>query len=135
MHALATREHMPVERNGAADRLARGLGYFSIALGVAEVLMPRTVAKAADVNIARPLLTVYGGREISAGVGLLRASDPAPWLWGRVGGDAVDIATVALGRRSSGSGKGRFSLALTALIGITAIDAIAAILASQNAGK
>jgi hypothetical protein len=35
-------------------------------------------------------------REIASGIGLLaQCDDPGPWLWARVAGDAVDMATLA----------------------------------------
>ena len=36
-------------------------------------------------------------REIVTGIGLLASSDPRPWIWGRVAGDALDLSTLALG--------------------------------------
>jgi hypothetical protein len=117
------------------NRVARGLGWFSIALGIVEVLAPRKVAETAEIEIEPRMLTAYGARELAAGVGLLYANSPAPWLWGRVGGDALDLATLVLGRQLSASVKGRWPLALTAIIGVTAIDALSAIFATKNSRK
>ena len=76
---------------------ARALGWFSIGLGLAELLMPRKVARAAGSPNLPWVMRAYGLREIGTGVGLLTSRDPAPWLWGRVAGDALDIGTIALG--------------------------------------
>lgn len=81
----------------AARRTARRLGWFSIVLGVAEVFFARQVARAAGLQGCERLIRLYGVREIANGVGLLAApeSRQAPWVWGRVAGDALDVATVA----------------------------------------
>ena len=45
-----------------------------------------------------PTLTrACGLREIGTGIGILTSKDPSPWLWGRVAGDALDVATVGAG--------------------------------------
>ena len=44
-----------------------------------------------------PIVFAYGVREVVNGIGILASDDPTPWVWGRVGGDALDIATVAAG--------------------------------------
>lgn len=41
------------------------------------------------------LIRAYGVREIAKGVGILTSPNPTPWLWGRVAGDALDLATLA----------------------------------------
>jgi hypothetical protein len=107
-------------RQSRAQALARSLGWFSIGLGVAELLAPRVLARASGMEGRERLVCFYGAREIVTGIGLLTAANPAPWLWARVGGDALDIATVA-----TGSGA-KAAVALTALAGVTAVDVRAA---------
>ena len=41
------------------------------------------------------VVRLYGAREIATGVGILLAWKRAPWVWARVAGDALDIATRA----------------------------------------
>ena len=54
--------------------LARALGWFSIGLGVAELLAPRKLEKAIGVKKKHNGLTrSYGLRELTAGIGLLTA--------------------------------------------------------------
>lgn len=81
---------------------ARVLGWFSIGLGIAELVMPRSLARAAGMPNVPTLTRLYGLREIGVGVGLLMSKDPAPWLWGRVAGDALDMATVGAGLVTAG---------------------------------
>ena len=76
---------------------ARALGWFSIGLGLAELAMPRRLARIAGAPNAPRLTRVFGLREIGTGIGILTSKDPSPWLWGRVAGDALDIATVGAG--------------------------------------
>jgi len=81
---------------------ARALGWFSIGLGLAELAMPRALARAAGMPNVPTLTRVYGLREIGTGIGILTSKDPAPWLWGRVAGDALDVATVGAGLVTAG---------------------------------
>jgi hypothetical protein len=104
--------------------LARGLGWYSLALGAAELLAPRTVARAAGLEgSSRALVRLYGLREIACGIGILMSRNPAPYVWARVGGDVLDLATVA--SQSDGvasEGRGRAIGAVTNLLAVTALD-------------
>ena len=100
--------------------LAQGLGWFSIALGTLELAAPRALTRLLGLRGQETLVRSYGLREIGTGIGILRSNDPTAWVWGRVGGDALDIATVALGLR--GPRQASAALALVSLAGVTAID-------------
>src|SRR5436305_12655326 len=76
---------------------ARALGWFSIGLGLAELAMPRRLARIAGAPNLPTMTRVFGLREIGTGIGILTSKDPSPWLWGRVAGDALDVATVGTG--------------------------------------
>lgn len=99
---------------------ARGLGWFSIGLGAAEVLAPRLLGRALGMPHSGGLLFLYGLREIATGIGLLRARNQTPWLWGRVAGDALDLATLAAHARSNN--KLNIGLGMAAVAGVTALD-------------
>jgi hypothetical protein len=125
---MAYRNHI-FNRTTSAESLARGLGWFSIGLGLAEVLMTRKVSRAAGLPDKEGVLRVYGMREIGQGVGILASKHPhtlAPWIWLRVAGDALDIATVASALRANNPKKGRAVLTLLALAAVTAVDAVCA---------
>ena len=106
----------------ATDTLARGLGLFSIALGVAEVAAPRALARALGMKGQEGLIAGYGVREIATGIGILASKDPTPWIWGRVAGDGLDLATLATALEGSNPKKGNVGIAMAAVAGVTALD-------------
>src|SRR6185369_17195898 len=56
----------------SAQKLARGLAWFSFALGAAELLAPRTVASLGGIKIRRTwLMRLLGLREIASGALIL----------------------------------------------------------------
>lgn len=100
---------------------ARVLGWFSIALGLVELTMPRTVVRVAGMPKLPTVTRVYGLREIGTGIGILTSKDPSPWLWARVAGDALDIATVGTGLLT-GRCPVRTLGAIAVLIGVAYVD-------------
>ena len=109
-----------------ADNLASGLGWFSIGLGLVEMLAPQMLTRRLGQQGLEPVIRLYGAREIANGIGLLTANNRAPWLWARVGGDILDAATLLAGRRSRHARNDSLRLALFAVIGIAAVDLICA---------
>lgn len=108
-------------RNSRTEQLALGLGWFSIGLGLTELLAPRTIARTAGMPDASPaVLRSFGMRQIAAGLAILNEPDRAAWLWARVGGDAVDLAYLASGRRRQDNT--RVSAAMGAVVAVTALD-------------
>lgn len=104
------------------DALARGLGVFSIGLGVLELLAARTIARAIGMLGAAPLLRAYGVREIAQGVAILTSKDPAPWIWVRVAGDVLDLATLAPALDEDNRQQENAVLAAASVAGVTALD-------------
>jgi hypothetical protein len=126
---MAYRHDEGSRRNGASGSelaLAQGLGWFSVGLGLAEVLAPQSVARFLGMDEHAGLIRFYGIREITAGVGILSQDDPTPWLWGRIAGDALDLATLAIGLNGDNPRKGNVTMALAAVAGVTALDVICA---------
>ncbi len=109
-------------RNPSADTLARGLGWFSIGLGLAEILAPRSLTRALGLQGHERLVQAYGLREIATGIGILASRDPTPWIWGRVAGDALDLATLATGIEQENRKQENVGIALAAVAGVTALD-------------
>jgi hypothetical protein len=118
-----------------ADSLARGLGWFSIGLGLAEVLAPRALTRGLGMEGIEQTVQAYGVREIATGIGILSSNQPAPWIWGRVGGDALDLATLATGLQRDNPKKENVALALAAVAGVTALDFICAASLARHASE
>ncbi len=109
-----------------AEKVAKGLGWFSIGLGAAELLAPKTVSRLIGGRNSAMLLRSFGLREIAAGVGILMRPRPAGWVWARVGGDAVDLGYLGSQFRDRKTDKGR-ALGATAMVaGVTALDVLTA---------
>ena len=106
-------------------QVARGLGWFSLALGVAEVTCGDAIARWLGMPRSGPLVRAYGVREIVQGAGILGSQDPTPWIWARVAGDGLDIATVLPGLADDRH-RGNALFALAALGGVTALDVLCA---------
>lgn len=104
------------------DQLARGLGWFSLGLGLMEVLAPRVLSRLIGIAPRPRLMQALGVREIATGIGLLTQPDPAPWVKARVAGDAIDLALMGGSFLSGNSGKVRLTLAAAAVAGVTALD-------------
>jgi uncharacterized membrane protein len=130
--AVSLRDGNGRERSGlkniSAERLARGLGWFSIGLGVAEVLAPRGVSKIAGLRGKNTgLIRLFGMREIASGIGIfMQGRRPAAAVWSRVVGDALDIASLGAAFASPDSNKGRVAFATANVLAVTALDVICA---------
>ena len=109
-------------RGDTADALARGMGWFSIGLGVAEIVAGRRIARWLGMEEHTTLIRAYGVREIGAGMGLLALGDPKPWMWGRIAGDALDLGTLAAGLGRDNPRRDNVGIALAAVLGATALD-------------
>ncbi|HSC99794.1 MAG TPA: SRPBCC family protein [Casimicrobiaceae bacterium] len=105
-------------------RLARGLGWFSLSLGLVEVLAPRFVSRLIGGRGDNTgLIRLYGMREIMSGMIIFgQGAKPAVGLWSRVAGDAIDIATLAAAASSSSTRKGPLAFATANVLGVTALD-------------
>ena len=117
-------------RNGTGrteERLARGLAWFSIGLGLAEVIAPRGIQSIAGVKGDRTtIVRLLGVREIAHGVAILSQRRPAQGVWSRVGGDALDLAGMAAAFMSPGTDRIRLTAATAAVLGVTALDILCA---------
>lgn len=89
-----TRRHSVAEAT-STQTLVNGLGWFSVGLGLLELLAPRQLAAPLGLEKRSGLVRSYGLRELAAGLGILLSRRPAAWLWARAAGDMLDMATVA----------------------------------------
>jgi uncharacterized membrane protein len=110
---------------GDTGRLANGLGWFSIGLGLAQITVPGGVARlvgAPPDDRTRMIMRLMGMREIASGLGLLARPRPTRWMWTRVAGDVLDLTLLGTAMAANGSRRGRVGLAATAIAGVAAID-------------
>ncbi|MGN6387298.1 MAG: SRPBCC family protein [Verrucomicrobiota bacterium] len=107
-------------------QLSTALGWFSIGLGLSELLIPRGVGKTIGLKRNhRMLMRLLGLREIGAGLAILAQPKKPAWMWSRVGGDAIDLALLGAALSMDESRKGRVAAATAAVVGVTALDVVA----------
>jgi hypothetical protein len=122
--------------NVGTGKLAKGLGYFSIGLGLMELLMPGQVGEMIGVSRRyRAFLPVLGLREIAHGAAILSQQKPTEGVWSRVGGDVIDLAYLAAAFAGKENNKNRLTGATIAVLGVTALDVMcASALSSEDWG-
>jgi hypothetical protein len=102
---------------------------FSIAFGAAELIAPRAIARLLGIRAddrTRAVLRAYGAREIANGLGIITQPAQPAWLWSRVGGDALDLATLGRAADDEQADHARLAFATMAVLGLTAVDVMAA---------
>lgn len=108
------------------ETLASGIGWFSIALGLAEVVSPEKIAGELGMEDKKEIFRLYGFREIAKGVGILSQKHPEGWVWGRIAGDVLDLATLATGLGKDNPKRDNVLKAISAVVGVTVLDVICA---------
>jgi len=126
-------EHPDGRSGSAGSPLKTFLGLFSIGLGLAEVLKTRSMQQITGVHHPG-ILKAYGVREITSGIGVLTSDRPAFWLWSRVAGDAIDLATLAAAyAEGSSRDRARILQSAAAVAGVTILDILCAREHARNA--
>ncbi len=127
-------QKQPRPGGGSTEQIANGLGWFSIGLGLAEILVPKSFAKFIGAEGKHTAwIRLQGIREITAGIGILSNPMPAQWVWARVAGDVMDLASLGVAFASPKSNHTRLALSTAAVIGVTALDVLDAKKLSANA--
>ena len=119
-------------RNKKNDMLTVGLGWFSVALGAAELVLPGGLASLVGVRKHRMLFRMLGIRELVSGVGILTRKNSTPWLWSRVAGDAMDLALLGTALTLPGTKQKRVAAAAAAVAGVAVLDLMASKEHSRN---
>jgi hypothetical protein len=114
------------------DRLAKSLGWFSIGLGLFEMLAAPRVTRTLGLDGMEPVVRAFGAREVASGVATL-STEKEVGLWSRLAGDALDLAALSKGLAPHNSNRTNVKLAMCAVAGVTLLDALAA--ASVRARK
>ena len=122
-----TQRSRPGLSKASAKRLAKGLGWFSVGLGLAEIFAPSTIAKISGVSPRRTgLIRLYGFRELASGIAIFSQKNPAEAVWSRVAGDALDLTSLSIACTSPEAKRGRITFATANVLAVTALDVICA---------
>ena len=108
------------------EKLANGLGWFSIGLGLTQLLAPRWLGRKIGIGDETGLMRALGARETLTGIGVLNPRTQHAGLWGRVVGDAMDLAILGLALRSPGTRRNRAAVATAMVLGVGVLDLVAA---------
>jgi len=117
-------DHYSETQETDKDPVTQALGWFSIALGAAELFAPGAVARVIGVDEEenRGLLRAYGVRELIAGVAIISRPKPTYWMWNRVLGDCIDLASLYRAMGTPGNNRVKLAAATVAVLGVTAMD-------------
>jgi uncharacterized membrane protein len=107
-------------------RLAVGLGWFSIGLGLAELIAPRALSRLIGARNRPLLLALLGLRELASGIGILQQRRPAGWLWSRVAGDVMDLSLLGAALAYDEAKTTKVGAAAAAVLGVAVLDVISA---------
>ena len=132
MHPVDTHSHAPTHHQTTARTLARGLGWFSLALGAAELMAPGSIRRRTGAPVFDSIIQAYGAREVATGVALLTADKPVRLVWTRVAGDLVDIATLLPALRPDNPHRAGANAALAFVLLATATDIAVAIQGDED---
>ena len=128
-------QHAPLSDIGP-ERIARGLGWFSIGLGLAELLAPRALARLwGGDGRHSSTIRLAGVREIAAGLLIFsQGRRPVAGLWARVAGDVVDLATLSAAAASPNTHRAGAAFAAVNVLGVGALDLLCARELSRKQG-
>ena len=114
---------------------AKFLGYFSIGLGLVELVAARRLTAILGLPIPAAVIRGFGARELAAGLGVLTYPDNPGPVWARVGGDVLDVAVLASGLGRGNPNRGVAVGATLAVLAITAVDVACAAALQQRQGR
>jgi len=105
--------------------MAKGLGVFSVGLGLAELAAPRAIQRLIGIDACGRndvIVRALGAREVAHGVGIFARPRS---VWTRLIGDVIDVAFVGIALADDDNDRTRLIPALGALLGVGALDALA----------
>ena len=108
-------------------QLARALGWFSLGLGLLELVAPRRMANQVGLRGRHGIVRGFGLRELASGALILLDDGRSPkWLWARVAGDLLDLGLLETAHPYTRRRRRNLLAAKAAVIGATAVDALTA---------
>lgn len=115
-------------RPAVSPQLSFMLGQGAIGLGLWGLLFPRSVNRFLGLRNS-PLTTrvLFGARELATGTTLFSDPTRAGALWTRLAGDVFDLAVLSFLSRGGAPKRRNAKLALGLVLGVTALDLIAAV--------
>lgn len=105
---------------------AHGLGWFSIALGLGQLLAPNGISRLIGISQNEVLIRALGVRELVTGVGILAQSKPTAGVWARVSGDLMDIGLLLAALSGRRIERQRVAATTGTIIAVTFLDFITA---------
>ncbi|MDY7228644.1 hypothetical protein [Hyalangium rubrum] len=104
-------------------QVARGLGVFSVALGLTQLVAPNWLGQKTGTGEHPVLMRMMGARELVSGIGVLTEDKPKASLWARVAGDVIDIGLlgVALAKNLR---RDRVVFSLGMVLGVSLLDLV-----------
>ena len=116
-------------------QLAKYLGYFSIALGVTELVAGRRITQLLGLPVSPALVQAFGAREIGAGLAVLTYPDSPGPVWSRVGGDVLDLLVLGSALRRGNRQRTVAMGAIFAVLAVTTIDLACASALAHRQGR
>jgi hypothetical protein len=128
-HIARSKGDPRIQRKGPSsltgpDRLARALGWFSIGLGLVELVAPGRIARTLGLDGKEGLIRAYGARELASAVPTLSVDKPVG-LASRIAGDALDLGTLAAALHADNPKRNNAAVATALVVGITLLDIFA----------
>lgn len=119
----------------AGGLLTQGLGWFSLGLGALQLAAPGGVARGIGLcadERSRFAMRALGAREVASGIGILTRRRPSGWLFGRLGGDLLDLALLGRSFFTPRVDRRRLGVATAAVAGVAVLDALGGVRASRR---
>lgn len=110
-------------------RVARALGWFSVGLGLTELLSGKNLDRYLGTGGHEGTVRLFGLRELAAGAIILAQKEPsAASIWSRVGGDVMDLIFLgkALENQRSRAKQERLGVATATVAAVTVLDVLCA---------
>jgi hypothetical protein len=110
------------------QKLARGLGLFSVGLGLTELFGARRLGRALGLEGREGLIRAFGVREIITGIGILASpfdhKNTGRWIWGRVAGDVLDLIVLGSRLGANNPKRGGAAFATANVAAVSALDVL-----------